>query len=137
LETLDIRHTQIVFGFSINHELQCKNNPNLKIICVNNIKDAQYSISADATVSLSKTCAATTDIKVDKIVESVFLFPNPLQDLITIAEGNTLALYNTVGVLVLQANTPSVNIASLQSGVYCAKITDANGKTTLEKLIKE
>ncbi len=65
------------------------------------------------------------------------IYPNPAQSYITIPMAYPVEIYNSQGVLLLSsAGQSSVDISSLPRGFYLVKITDPNGVTYTDKLIK-
>ena len=74
------------------------------------------------------------------------VFPNPSYGQITISNPNTLnistiEIYSVLGNLTYQsglnttANTVSLDVNSLNSGIYLLKMTTENGQTINQKLI--
>lgn len=100
------------------------------------------------------TSSTTVDLLDDELIfestarlrEDVSLSPNPFSDAldIRIRPGSyTIELYNMSGELVRRKVVESMNeeqieipTSSLKKGIYSARITKANSKTTLKKIIK-
>ncbi len=90
--------------------------------------------SKQATVKL------TTGIT-DLIEQSVFLYPNPVNNILFIngfTTNPTISIYDTDGKIVLSRNIPDnkIDISNLMSGFYLIKIHD-NNKITTMKFIKQ
>ena len=64
------------------------------------------------------------------------IYPNPSKGMVTVKADNltSVAVYNTLGKMVLSTNQAIFNTASLQTGIYFVKVT-ANGATATQKLI--
>jgi hypothetical protein len=68
------------------------------------------------------------------------LSPVPVKDVLTIASSekvNSFEVYNLVGKKLFSSNTESINVSSLSTGVYVAKIIDQNGVVSTKRFIKE
>jgi len=68
--------------------------------------------------------------------------PNPVNDIATITVPNgqdikSVSVTNTLGQLVMQGNSTTVNIASLQSGIYIVKVQFDNNQVATKKIIKK
>ena len=64
------------------------------------------------------------------------IYPNPSKGMVTVKADNltNVAVYNTLGKMVLSTNQATFNTDSLQTGIYFVKVT-ANGATATQKLI--
>ena len=64
------------------------------------------------------------------------IYPNPSKGMVTVKADNltSVAVYNTLGKMVLSTNQATFNTASLQTGIYFVKVT-ANGASATQKLI--
>ncbi|MFY8187029.1 MAG: T9SS type A sorting domain-containing protein [Flavobacterium sp.] len=74
-------------------------------------------------------------------IKGLKMYPNPANDLVTIATASNqvenVTIYNVLGKQVLNVNnTQSISISNLDAGVYIVKITE-NGTTATRKLIVE
>lgn len=68
--------------------------------------------------------------------------PNPVNDIATITVTNgqavkSVSVANTLGQVVMQGNSTTVNMASLQSGVYIVKVQFDNNQVATKKIIKK
>ena len=77
----------------------------------------------------------------DNNLQNIVLIPNPTSGVIKIENNaipiNNITIYNVLGKLVLlQKNTTSVDITSLQTGIYFLKINTLEGNI-IKKVIKE
>jgi hypothetical protein len=82
-------------------------------------------------------------VAVDAIASSVVkLFPNPASQVVYIqGDVQKVIVFNTLGQQVLEESgsdkNTSINIASLQSGLYLVQVTDAKGITSMLKFVKQ
>lgn len=69
------------------------------------------------------------------------IYPNPVTDVATIEAGaNEVAgalVYNMLGQLVLEGSGSSIDMSSLQNGMYMVKVQFADNKTALRKIMKK
>ena len=73
------------------------------------------------------------------LLEGLNIFPNPANDILNITSNSTadknVQLFDLTGKKVLDVTTVSqVNVSTLKSGIYVAKIKEA-GKTATRKVI--
>jgi len=79
----------------------------------------------------------------DKFKANAFsIAPNPVNDSATInvTNGQTIklvTLMNTLGQVVMQRNSATVNMSALQSGIYIVKVQFDNGQAATKKIIKK
>ena len=82
----------------------------------------------------------TTDIAETESTINLSVYPNPVSDWLTISglddDNCQLAICNAVGQTILCAQGTRVNVSSLQSGIYIARINH-NGGTSALKFIKK
>ena len=67
------------------------------------------------------------------------VYPNPTSDILNIQTAETITnvtAYNIAGQKVLQANTQTINVSNLKTGVYVLKVETAKGSATL-KFVKK
>lgn len=98
------------------------------------ITDAIYDVkySYIATVTLNKK-------------NNILLYPNPATSVVNLASSNetikALSLYNTKGQLILEAlveaTQHSLDLNNLPLGVYFLKVTQKDGSTIMERIIKQ
>lgn len=68
------------------------------------------------------------------------LSPNPANDIVNIASDEAVeavAVYNTLGQKVLVGNSNTVNISSLQQGIYLIEVKFEGSKTATQKVVKK
>lgn len=68
------------------------------------------------------------------------LFPNPVQDVLNISIENTInsvEIFTIQGQKVMQSNESTINMSSLNSGIYLVKIIDENDAISTKKIIKK
>ncbi len=91
------------------------------------------------------TCNLTTDInKVNKSIENILVFPNPVENYCTIAITNgetikSIQIINSLGQIVcLSASTNfQIDLSEYPSGVYFIKVTTNNQYVFIKKTIKK
>jgi len=82
-----------------------------------------------------------TSLLVNELDASVNLYPNPTSGLLTIEAENmtTVSIYNLVGQCLMESSAKdgvvSVDLNSLQSGVYMVKVSTSTG-SVMQKVIK-
>jgi hypothetical protein len=68
------------------------------------------------------------------------LYPNPVRDMLNIEIENeikSVEIYNIQGQKVITSISNSVEVASLNSGIYMVRVEDVNGAIATQKLVKE
>ena len=68
------------------------------------------------------------------------IFPNPVNDYLNIktdAQIQSVKIYDSVGKLVLQTKELTMDLSSFNSGVYYLVLTDANGNSAHQKIVKK
>lgn len=109
---------------------------NLFVVCV----EAVYPNDM-TSVKLVKSINGTT-ISVAENAMSFDIYPNPTNDAFTISGQNIneVEVYNLCGQKVMSinanANNVNVNMTGFAAGIYMVKITDNNGNTTVNKVVK-
>lgn len=77
----------------------------------------------------------------DDFAQSFFtLFPNPAGDIVTIASEETIkdvAVYNAIGQKVWTGNSNTVNLSSLQQGIYIVEVKFESDRTATRKVVKK
>jgi hypothetical protein len=79
----------------------------------------------------------------DKFIANAFtIAPNPVNDIATINVTNnqvieSVVVVNTLGQTVMQGKSTTVDMSSLQSGVYMVKVFFDNGQAATKKIIKK
>ena len=77
---------------------------------------------------------------VDEIGQKSFIYPNPSRETIIIEgiEPAEVQVYNALGQLVKTVRgTNEINVGDLPEGVYLLHITDKEGNTFSERIVKE
>lgn len=77
-----------------------------------------------------------------KAAAAAVLYPDPVQNTLFIKSSGpmaSLSIYSASGSLVLHANNPeqSIDVSMLARGLYCAMLCDGQGRTLVQKIIKE
>ncbi|MDR1876125.1 MAG: T9SS type A sorting domain-containing protein [Flavobacteriaceae bacterium] len=95
----------------------------------------------DYTVNVSSASAGTEDINALN-GDSFYLYPNPVKDILNIKsekEISEIKIYSVEGKLVKHSKTlvDTVEVSSLDKGVYLLNITLKNGEKATKKFIKE
>ncbi len=81
---------------------------------------------------------ASLSVKNPEMV-SVSVYPNPTSDILNIQTAESITnvtAYNIAGQKVLRANTQTINVSNLKTGVYVLKVETAKGSATL-KFVKK
>ena len=135
LETLNVKN-----GNNSNFlEFNATSNSGLTCITVDN---ATYSTTnwtnIDAQTTFSESCS-TLSIDDVQISELITLYPNPTRNVININTAsifqiNLVEIFNTLGKKVLLSNDTSINIRTLNSGLYFVKVS-LGEKEVIKKLI--
>lgn len=107
---------------------------------VNFSEDKVGTVLEQSTDSFSLEDASKNSLE---FASSFKVFPNPVQNKLTLSGSNTIdsfKIYNVLGSLVLQGkslqNSLEVNVSELQRGVYMLEVTSGGDKVT-RKLIKK
>jgi hypothetical protein len=110
----------------------------------------QQAMDYAKTFFISNSCdqvlgnpASTNDLKSNKNQMSVY--PNPATDKLFIvnsnpSNGNSVVINDILGrtcIAILNQKTETINIESLNKGIYFIKLIDANASVSITKLIKE
>ncbi len=75
--------------------------------------------------------------------QSLVLFPNPTNGIISIASNNAeltqIEVFDSIGksIIVQNSNFDSIDLSSLSSGIYICKLTNNNGQFEFKKIIKK
>jgi hypothetical protein len=112
---------------------------------VDHIQGANFNECANVVYVYGSVgnCDGTASVPNHKLSESIFIYPNPASDKLTVSfgddSGKKLTLFNTLGVVALERTSLSkkceINISNLQSGPYFLRITDENGNREVRKVI--
>lgn len=89
---------------------------------------------------ISKNSTATLGTTAFNLENAFYLFPNPVNDLLTIETPSQTAIenvffYNILGQKSLESNTTKIDVSSLPTGVYTVIIKTSEG-SILKKLLK-
>ncbi|MVO08881.1 T9SS type A sorting domain-containing protein [Flavobacterium sp. TP390] len=117
-------------------------NPNLTCIQVDNEAYSTTNwLNKDATASYSTTCALKANDF--DLSEQITVYPNPVKNSVYV-KLNTQETISKIQVVTLDGrvvacieNKTSIAIDTVNSGVYLLKITTKEGKTAIQKIIKE
>jgi len=110
-------------------------------ITQDSIQGCVYTLEINLTVlpSSHPDCTSSTD---ETLAKSIDIFPNPSQDFITIKSEYLLEeikIFDSSGKLALNltssSNQKSINVSSLNKGVYIARIQTVNGLATKKIII--
>jgi hypothetical protein len=100
---------------------------------------AQFVI--DGTTAFSENCGSSLNIEHRNSENTVIIFPNPAQDVITISElplGAELSILDITGKIILSTTVNSnlfmVNTDEFSNGVYLVNV-NTNGSTSTKKLV--
>lgn len=71
-----------------------------------------------------------------------FVYPNPVNDVLTFKSNNTLedikiSIYSITGQLIKKANEASVNVEDIKTGLYIATIENKQGQKITKRFIKK
>lgn len=87
---------------------------------------------------LSITYEPTLSNPTFDLAESIRIYPNPANSVVTIStEVKSVRVYDVMGKQVMSATQNSFNIVALNNGVYFVKVEDLNGNTAIKRLIKK
>lgn len=110
-----------------------------------NVADGILLLPAPGTTG---SLASNKDIEIDRTLSNttfntstISLYPNPVQNVLTVQLTNnnyfkSVSIYDITGKKVKSSNSTSVNLNSLNTGMYLVKIETTNGTTT-KKIIKQ
>ena len=100
--------------------------------------------------TLTVTLQSVLGIEESNAIKNIKIYPNPVKDVITIANLQninlkTIEVYNILGSLVLQVNIKDLsfndnlqlNLSDLNKGVYFTKLISANNQSKIQKLLIE
>ena len=93
-------------------------------------------LSDDITITVNIPTAGLDDFAKNGLA----LYPNPSTGVVTVAsqyEIQQIQIYNTIGQLVLTANTPTIDLSGKEQGIYHVLVTLENGTVAAHKLIKQ
>ncbi len=112
-----------------------------------------YSADYDFIGNTIDAYLATTDLGVMKykiidlpltttrpLANAIGIAPNPASGIVKISANSNvenLTIFSMTGQKVLESDKETVNVSSLNAGMYLVKVTLANGETASQKLIKE
>ncbi len=103
--------------------------------------DFTVTYSFDGTVPMSKlTAGAANNLSIDDNSNfGISVFPNPVSTNLSISgfESSTNYLYNILGQLVLTSNSKTINVSSLEKGLYFLIVEDTNKNKTNFKILKK
>ena len=145
LSSLDLtdRHAYTM-EWVLTYSVNCMNNPNLKVICVDKIADASASstFTKDAVAKFSETCGNDiTEITDNELISTISIAPNPSNGnfVVNVKENTTFLIRNTFGetvtTLALNEGTNNVSL-NLETGVYIIQSQNSTGNST-QKLVIE
>ena len=112
------------------------------------LKETSYTFAASETIQENRFTLVFEDqlLNVDEnsIDNSISLYPNPAQNIVTIASTNTAlqeaVVYDLTGRLVqtiaIDGNTTQVDVSRLSVGSYILQLTTVNGDTVIKRFIK-
>jgi len=145
LTSIDIKN-----GNNINmYRLEVFNNPNLTCIQVDDVIFANNQVCnlpgnndgwcKDETASYSEDCLL--GLTENELQEAVQVFPNPVQDILTIISPKNIAItkilvYEALGKLALTSNSSQLNVSNLTNGLFLVKIETDKG-VLIKKIVKK
>jgi len=141
LNSMDIRNgnnTNIV-----DADFQTGSNPNLTCIFVDDAawSSANWSnIDPNSTFVETQIACDALSLNEEIINQSIFLYPNPANDIIAIHSDSTISsivFYDILGKIVRRHFTNEIDISALSKGIYLIQITTDDGKISTLKLLKE
>lgn len=114
-----------------------KTENDLSLVTLDNNDWLGLSIGTRRPFTPQDITASLSSSKFNSIEASVY--PNPTSNILNIQTSESIknvTAYNILGQKVLQANTKTLNVSSLKSGVYILKVETAKGSATL-KFVKK
>ena len=131
LTSLDLRDLDALTN------MNSSGNGNLTMICVSNADAAQSNANfiKDNTSAYSEICTTgITNISND----AISIYPNPASQEITITGSfQSLSIVNTLGQTIINSSSSTVDVSSLQSGLYFIQINASYKNTSNIKLVIE
>lgn len=86
-----------------------------------------------------KSCEES--LSTDNYEESLFeIYPNPSSNSITIRTTESIKsmiVYNTLGKMILEQSSSTINISNLPKGIYIAKIVFDNNEEIVQRIVKQ
>jgi len=106
---------------------------------IDDLKIYNFSLSQTEVTSLF-TNNSLASINFNKNNLKVFLFPNPIKDMLyveTASEIKSVAVYGILGNQVLTGTSKDLNVSNLEKGIYMVQIQDMENNISTKKIIKE
>ncbi|MCF7561343.1 T9SS type A sorting domain-containing protein [Sabulilitoribacter multivorans] len=144
LATLRFENNQLTFldlrnGNNTNiHTMDARGNPNLELICVDNIGYSNSAINwtKDTTANYSESCTLSLEKNES---ETIKIYPNPTKYILTITSTTEplkeVKIYNNLGQLKDIKTETLINLSNYSAGIYFIKIETVSGKQTIHKII--
>ncbi len=139
---------------SINNETLTSNTNGEAVIALNE-GDYSYTVTKDGYESVTKQLNVTADaneevnltktVGINEIETTYQVMPNPFTNKLVlkgIANAKEVNIYSVTGTLIytnnnILSNELTINTNDFKQGVYFVKITNQQGKTSFEKVIKK
>jgi gingipain R len=106
------------------------------------LEEGNYVICVTAvypTCESEEECADSEDIVgIENFNDGIIVYPNPAEDIINIEGANisVVNIYNNLGQLVIsKENSNSINISSLNAGIYMINIITEEGSSLVKKVV--
>ncbi|HTF82697.1 MAG TPA: leucine-rich repeat domain-containing protein [Cytophagales bacterium] len=120
--------------------LVCTSNPDLEVICVWEVDSVfnKSEFKKDAEAVWSDTCTISTALTDREIEPKYRIYPNPAEQVLYLGDGAVASqVFNILGEELMHTTAESIDVSSLNSGVYMVKIHYHDLKTYTQKLIKQ
>jgi hypothetical protein len=110
------------------------NNINNEQTFVENVNFPVSSVEFDPELHLiSKNNNVTLHLENNNLItENIFLFPNPINDILSIETSenikiNSTIIYNTLGKKIIESTNKQINLSQLSTGIYFISIFTNDG----------
>ncbi|GAL85718.1 internalin-like protein [Sporocytophaga myxococcoides] len=128
-EYLDFSHNRNI------DSLYCRNMPSLRSICVPDIEFANAYYHKDITADWIDDCVL--GINNDQKKTTINIFPNPSKDIVYLEHNSSWEIFDVYDKIVLSGSGFQLDLTNQPPGVYIIRITNENGQTYSQRLIKE
>lgn len=115
----------------------------LETVCLDDAQSALANFIVSEVghpVNFIEECLPTASVAT-AVADTFTIYPNPVNDVLSINSGlpvGAIQIYSSLGQLVSSCTgSNTINLSHLGSGIYMVSVTDTNGGTDIQKIIKQ